>query len=72
MATFVSMHSEFVNTTEARERMFAALRQSKVNVTIQTIEEVFLHLAKNGEVQIDSTKTVAGQAVRLTDLGGRR
>jgi hypothetical protein len=72
MATFVSMHPEFINTTESRERIFTALRQSKVNVTIQAIEEAFLHLAKNGELEIDSNKTVEGQAVRLTDLGGRR
>jgi hypothetical protein len=62
----------FVNTTESRERIFAALRQSKVNVTIQAIEEAFLHLVKNGDLQIDSNKAVEGQAVRLTDLGGRR
>jgi hypothetical protein len=71
MATFVSMHPEFVNTPEAREKIFAALRSRKMNVTLQSIEEVFLHFAKSGEVQIDGSKTVEGQAVRLTDLGGR-
>jgi hypothetical protein len=69
MATFVSMHPEFVNTSEARERIFAALRSMKLNVTPQAIDEVFQQLAKQGEV--DTNKSVDGQAVRLFDLGTR-
>jgi hypothetical protein len=72
MQTFVAGHPEFVDTTEAREKLFAALKSKNMNVTPQAIEEVFNDLAKNGEVQIDNSKTVRGQAVRLVNLGGRR
>jgi hypothetical protein len=72
MQTFVAGHPEFIDSAKSREKLFAALKSKNMNVTPQAIDEVFHDLAKNGEVQIDNSKTVQGQAVRLVDLGGRR
>lgn len=70
--TFRSTHPEYIATKNSRDRILAQLQEWKLTISPQSLEAAWKHLVEKGELQVDKTKVLQGQAVRITDLGGRR
>ena len=69
--TFISMHPEYISTKNSHDKITAQLQEWKLPMTVQNLEAAWKHLVEKGELQVDKSKVVQGQAVRITDLGGR-
>jgi len=69
--TFMSVHPEYIATKNSRDKILAQLTEWKLGISPQSLEAAWKHLVEKGELQVDKSKVVEGQAVRMTDLGGR-
>lgn len=69
--TFSASHPEYLRSETNKSKIVAALTKSGLQITTQSLEEIFKDLTARGELDLDSSAIAEHGSTRLIDLGGR-